>query len=286
MDYEGKFRDFIVGWLANQVKEPDANREDLENLYDEVVDAENDRGALSRVEMALGKETAQKLRALSQQWHDPTVDQARPMIEALRERVQEETRDHTQFYLFFLNPFEDGCVPSGFEDRLEQEICWMFRVFYGTVSAVVLAAKGWEPEVIVEPSYEDTSNIIILAHPQAEFFSKVFVHQSWHKAWHLHFDSLPELAGELLRQHQAIEQTLTKATGAQQALNTGLFTNAPAMTVESPSLDVSLRPELRPRGPVEPLKVKIEVLRGVAYVVEKPPDVQVEIIDQDVLKGE
>ena len=103
-------------------------------------------------------------------------------------------------------------MPSGFEDRLEQEICWMFRVFYSAASEVVLAPKGWEPDVVVEPSYEDSSNINVLAHPQADYFSKVFVCQNWHKAWHLHFDSLPELAEELLRQRRAIEQSVTKTT--------------------------------------------------------------------------
>ena len=155
MDYEGKFRDFMVGWLARQLKEPDTNREEIENLYEEVVDAENDGLALARVETALGKEPAQKLWDLSQQWHDPTVEQARQMIEALRGQVQGNFRDPAEFYLYFLNPFEEGCVPAGFEDRLEEEIRWMFQVFYSAVGEAVLAPKGWEPDVVVEPSSYD-----------------------------------------------------------------------------------------------------------------------------------
>lgn len=209
MDYEGKFRDFMVGWLGQQLKQPETKREEVFDLYSVIVDAANDEQALAEVKDALGPETAQTVWDLSRQWHDPTVEQAKPVIETLRERVRDETQDHAQFYLFFLNPFEEGCVPSGFEDRLEQEIRWMFRVFYHTVGEAVLGSKGWVPDVVVEPSYEDASNIIVLAHPQENIFRKVFVCQKWHKAWHLHFDSLSELAEELVRQRQVIEHAAT-----------------------------------------------------------------------------
>jgi hypothetical protein len=211
MDYEGKFRDFMVGWLADRRKEPGINQEEVEALYDAVVEVVKDRAALLEVQGVLGHETAQKLWELSEAWHDPVVEKAGEMIAALREQVQADTRDHTQFYLFFLNPFEEGCVPSGFEDRLEQEICWMFRVFYSAVGEAVLAPHGWQPDVVVEPSYEDSSNITVLAHPREDYFSKVFVYQSWYKAWHLHFDSLAELAEELLRLRKAIEPAAPKA---------------------------------------------------------------------------
>ena len=40
----------MVGWLAGRAKEPDTNPEEVENLYEEVVDAANDGAALARVE--------------------------------------------------------------------------------------------------------------------------------------------------------------------------------------------------------------------------------------------
>lgn len=211
MDYDGKFRDFMVGWLAQQLESAETNRQAIETLYQAVIEAGSDMGARDEVRQVLGNETAHQVWNLSRQWHDPTVEQAGTMIAALRQRVWAETGDQTRFYLFFLNPFEEGCVPAGFEDRLEPNICWMFRAFYHTVEEAVLAAKGWVPDVIVEPSYEDASDIIVLAHPRENSSNQVFVYQNWTKAWHLHFASLPELAEELLRQRQAVEQRATPA---------------------------------------------------------------------------
>lgn len=209
MDYEGKFRDFMVGWLAQQAAQPETRREDMEALYQTMVEAESDREAVAEIRQALGAESAQNLWRTCEQWHDPAVEQAQPMLHSLRTAVQEDGREPGEFYLFFLNPFEDGCVPVCFADRLEYQICWMFRVFYHIAAEAVLAPKGWLPDVVVEPAYENASNIIVLAYWQENVFSQVLVYQRWHKAWHLHFDSLPALAEELLRQRQAIEQRAT-----------------------------------------------------------------------------
>lgn len=205
MTYDGRFRDFVVGWITSRVDEPDCNREALENLYDEVVDAENDGVARGRVELALGKALTQRLWNLSEQWYDPTVARAGGMIEAFRKRVQEETRDHTQFYLFFLNPFIKGCVPDGFTDTLEQEISWMFRTLYRTAAAVALEPYGWEPAVVVEPSCEGASEIVVLAHPKANYQAKVFLFHHQRKVWHVRFANLVELAEELLDVCQIVE---------------------------------------------------------------------------------
>ena len=62
-----------------------------------------------------------------------------------------------------------------------------------------------------------------------------------------------------------IEQAVTKIASTQQSLSEGLFTDEPGVTTAPSSL-----------------KVKIEVLGGVAYVIEEPPRVEVEIIDHDV----
>ena len=209
MDYEGKFRDFMVGWLAQQVEQPQTQREEIEALYHAVVEADSDREAMAEIRQALGAETAQQLGNLSDQWRDPAVEQAQAMLQALRQAVREDSRDASEFYLFFLNPFEKGCVPDGFEDRLEQEICWMFRSLYRVAGEAALAPKGWEPYVVVEPSYEDASNIIVLAYPREEFESKVFLCQHWYKAWNVRFASLPELAQQLLHLRHIIEQAET-----------------------------------------------------------------------------
>lgn len=205
MKYDGKFRDFVVGWIASCLDEPDCNREELENLYDEIVDAENDGVARDRVELTLGKALTQRLWNLSEQWRDPTVAQARRMIEAFRKRVQEETRDHTQFYLFFLNPFIEGCVPDGFTDNPEQEISWMFRTLYRIAAAVALEPYGWEPAVVVEPSCENASEIVVLAHPKGNYQTKVFLVHHQRKVWHVRFANLVELAEELLYVCQTVQ---------------------------------------------------------------------------------
>jgi hypothetical protein len=159
----------------------------------------------------LGDWAARTLRSMSERWYNTTVEMARDIIEALRELVWKDWGDPTEFYLFFLNPFKEGCVPAGYEEAVEQTICWMFRVFYGTVGETVLSPKGWEPDVIVEPSYEDASNIILLAHPKGESYPKVFVLQDWYKAWHLQFDTLEELAEELLILRKALGRNATEA---------------------------------------------------------------------------
>ncbi|MFQ5812040.1 MAG: hypothetical protein ACE5I2_02430 [Anaerolineae bacterium] len=211
MYYEGKFRDFMVGWLSLQLEEPGVDRDEIEALYEAVVYTEDDEMAFAAVERILGDWAARMLWGLSERWYDTTVEMARDLIEALRECVQEGLGDTTEFYLFFLNPFEDGCVPAGFGEMVEQQICWMFRAFYHTIGEMVLAPKGWEPYVVVEPSCEDASNIVVLAHPKEDFNSKVFVFQNWYGAWRLRFASLTELAEELLVLCQAIEQCATEA---------------------------------------------------------------------------
>lgn len=205
--YEGKFRDFMVGWLVLQLGRSELN-EEVEALYYEVVDAENDRAAFTETIKVLG-EGAQMLWDLSQGWYDTTVEMAREMIIELRERSIEDFGDASKFYLYFLNPFKEGCVPDGFEDNLEREICWMFRVFYESAAGGVLDAKGWEPYVIVEPSYENSSEI--LAHSKEDSESKVFILQHWYKAWHLQFANLAELAEELLILSENIKRCAAKA---------------------------------------------------------------------------
>lgn len=207
--YEGKFRDFMVGWLALQLGNSEFN-EEVEALYYEVVDAENDSVAFAETIKVLG-EGAQMLWDLSQGWYDTTVEMAREMINELCESSIEDFGDASKFYLYFLNPFKEGCVPDGFEDNLEREICWMFRVFYESAAAGMLDAKGWEPYVIVEPSYESSSEIIVLAHPKEDSENKVFILQHWYKAWHLQFANLGELARELLILSESIKQCATKA---------------------------------------------------------------------------
>jgi hypothetical protein len=208
-DYEGKFRDFMVGWLSLQLRKSELN-EEVEALYYAVVDAENDRAAFTETAKVLG-EGARMLWDLSRGWYDTTVEMAREMINELRERSIRDFGDVTKFYLYFLNPFKEGCVPGGFEDNLEREICWMFRVFYESAGGATLDPKGWEPYVIVEPSYEDASEIIVLAYPKADPENKVFILQRWYKAWNLRFDNLAELAEELLILREVIGHCANKA---------------------------------------------------------------------------
>ena len=209
--YEGKFRDFMVGWLAEQLKQPELTRDQIEALYDGVTDADNDEMALTEVGTTLGSEIAARLLCLCRQWSDPTIDAARDMIEALRDRVQEDYHDQSDFYLFFLNPFKEGCVPDGFTDNLEREIIWMFQTLYYAAGAVALEPYGWEPDVTVEPSYEDASFIVMLAHPKGEVGRRVFLFDQWYKAWHLRYANLTELAEALLSLREMVESCTLKA---------------------------------------------------------------------------
>ena len=206
MYYEGKFRDFMVGWLALQLDESADNRGEAEALMDAVVYAENDAAALAGVEEALGDWAAQTLWGLSQRWYDASVEMVRDTIEALRGSVQERLDDPAAFYLCFLVPFRYSFVPADF-----QEICWLFRVVYTTAAETALAPMGWRPYVVVEPSYEGESDIVLLAYPQEDAYARVFVLQDLYKAWHLRFASLEELARELLMLRQTIEKNAIMA---------------------------------------------------------------------------
>lgn len=204
MNYDGKFRDFMAGWLALQSQVPGTDRSEVIALYHIIICAVSDTEALAEVQTVLGLWGAQLLWRLSQCWHEATVALAQDMIGDLRDWVEAETEDPAVFYLFFLNPFKEGCVPEGYEDQLEREIIWMFRVFYETAGAAALDPKGWAPYVVIEPSYQDASNIIVLAHPRADPYAKRFVLQQWYKAWHFQFNNLTELAEELLLLRQVI----------------------------------------------------------------------------------
>ena len=206
MTYPGKFRDFMVGWLALQLEELAVSSQEVEALYYSVVYAENDSMALAEVTQALGDWAARMLWVLSQRWYDTDVEMARGLIEAVRDYVQEYMGDSAEFYHFFLNPLTYSLVPADF-----REICWMLRVLYTTAGEAVLAPLGWKPYVAVEPSYEGESDIILLAYPEQDVDAKVFVLQDSYKAWHLRFASLQELAWELLALHQAIEKSATRA---------------------------------------------------------------------------
>jgi hypothetical protein len=207
MYYEGKFRDFMAGWLALQLEESAVSSKEVEALYyDAVVFAENDAAAQAGVEEALGDWAARMLWCLSERWYDTTVEMAKGIIEALRESAQEYLGDPEEFYLFFLNPCKHRFVPADFP-----EICWMFRVLYSVAAETVLAPLGWKAYVVVEPSAEGASDIILLAHPKEESHAKVFVLHDLYKAWHLRFASLQELAEELLMLRQAIERCATEA---------------------------------------------------------------------------
>jgi hypothetical protein len=206
MTYEGKFRDFMVGWLALQPEGPGDSRGKVKALMDAVVYAENDAAALAGVDEALGDWAARTLWGLSQRWYDTRVEMVRDTIEALRGSVQERLDDAAAFYLCFLVPFRYSLVPADF-----QEICWLFRVFYTTVAETVLGPMGWTPYVVVEPSYEGESDIVLLAYPQEEAYARVFVLQDLVKVWHLRFTGLEQLARELLILRQTIEKNATKA---------------------------------------------------------------------------
>jgi hypothetical protein len=106
-------------------------------------------------------------------------------------------------------------VPEGFEENLEQEICWMFRTFYETAGTVALADSGWTPSVVVEPSWEDASTIVVLAQSEEAPYHQVFLLQQWYKAWHFQFTTLEELA-ETLR---LVYLALVEAGISQQIIN-------------------------------------------------------------------
>ena len=87
----------------------------------------------------------------------------------------------------------------------------MFRVLYGAVAETVLAPMGWTAYVVVEPSAEGPSDILLLAHPRHDSQAKVFVLHDLYKVWHLRFASLEELAWELLMLRRTIEKNAIKA---------------------------------------------------------------------------
>lgn len=205
MNYDGKFRDFMIGWLADQLDKSSLPRDQSEALYDQVTDADDDKLALLEVSQILGSDLAARLWCLSQLWQDPRLDQAQALLGALRDRVQEDYHDPPAFYLFFLNPFKTGCVPESFSDNLEREIIWMFQTLYGSAADMALAAYGWRAEVVVEPSYDDASYITLLAHPQGEPDRRVFLFNEWRKAWQVRFCHLAELAHELTALQQRVE---------------------------------------------------------------------------------
>jgi hypothetical protein len=103
--YEGKFRDFMVTWLARQRHPAEVPFSDLAEVYEAVAGADDDAQALTEVETRLGQWGAGLLGQMSQGWDDLPVGLARELLAALRRRVQAESRADDRFYLFFFNPF-------------------------------------------------------------------------------------------------------------------------------------------------------------------------------------
>jgi len=111
-------------------------------------------------------------------------------VEGLQERC-ERVLDN----LDILQPCE-GCVPEGFTDELELSIIRKFRIHYRM--AVTLAAAmlgGWDQsmiDVVVEPSYDDTSTIVVVHTERHRVLRMVY-----RKAWNFEYDSLETMLAEV-----------------------------------------------------------------------------------------
>ena len=264
------FRDFMVGWLADQQQVQTLTYETALTLYDAVIFATDEDEAFLEIAEELGPEQAQRLRGQSQQAQDDLIETASPLIERLREEVTAH-RDVSEFYQFFLNPFKDDCVPAGFEEDLHSEICWMFQTLYNAAAADILEPQGWQPDVIVEPAHKYSSRIVVLAQSMTSTQDRTYLFARWHKAWQVRFASLYELAQQLLTLHRMVEQSLQEAILGYRVIKTvrdvmGQTTDP--STDQSPSNHITTR-------------VTIEVRGGVATVVDRSPGVEVEIIDFD-----
>lgn len=270
---EYRFRDFMVGWLAGQLRKQIIEAEMALALYEEVIEAEDDKASLAEVTNILGEGTAQDLWQQSQPETDPLEETARELVERLRDQVQADYHDLPDFYRFFLNPFKQSCVPQMYEDRLEQEIVWMFRTLYTAASAGVVASYGWTVDVVVEPSYEDASYIVVLAHAPGESQRRAFVMDRWHKAWHVRFANLYELVEQLETLRQKVAHSIQEAVLGYRVVK----------TITDVMGGLACEPVKTPAEPIgeATARVTIEVHGGVATVVDKPPDVVVKIIDFD-----
>lgn len=99
-----------------------------------------------------------------------------------------------------------GCVPEGYEENLDQNIIRKLRGLYGAARtmAVELLRQGGVSltgtDFIychVEPSCEDSSNIII--HDDDHVY-----YSTDRKAWNVTYDSLEDLANEVLEVRDSI----------------------------------------------------------------------------------
>ena len=151
---------------------------------------------------------------------------------------------------------------------------WMFRALYTAAGTDVLASYGWEVDVVVEPSYEDASYIVVLAHPQGEPDHRAFLFDQWYKAWHIRFANLHELAQELLTLRQMIEQSVREAIAGYRVIKTIREVMGQPANIAAENLTEGTGSSITAR-------VTIEVHGGVATVVEKPAHVAVNIIDFD-----
>jgi len=104
----------------------------------------------------------------------------------------------------------EGCVPREHEDGdLTLTIAKKFRSVYGAALSLcepALRHMGFIPDVVVDPSYEGTTQVVI-----ADKECKACFLYVWDKPWQFHFDNLSALADEILSARDAIMKNATRS---------------------------------------------------------------------------
>lgn len=125
----------------------------------------------------------------------PDYDQVLvPFIETMNNELGLDV--YVEYVLEHYLTVRDGCVPDGYEENLSQNIINMFYYFYWTAMKLAIP-QGFECDVIVEPSIEDTSQIVCLVWPYSDSRDKTFVADRSIKAWRFWWSDLNDMAGEI-----------------------------------------------------------------------------------------
>ena len=100
-----------------------------------------------------------------------------------------------------------GCVPSGYEENLDQNIVRKFKGIYRTaadLAARALGLRDWDLSTVVEPSYEDSTSVAVIDWRDDQPYCYL---RTDRKAWLFMFENLADLADEVIRARDRILAT-------------------------------------------------------------------------------
>jgi hypothetical protein len=124
------------------------------------------------------------------------------LLKRLAQACQEYLGDGRALKEVFLTP-RGECVPEIYlGEDINGSIANLFHTWYRPICDLVEERTGIAVSIHVDPSYEDSSVIIITGRQRLDFDTEALLLRHWWKAWNVHWDSIEDLAAEMVRTYK------------------------------------------------------------------------------------